>query len=99
MGTAVFRVGGSSAGSGLTVNAEIPTGGLLRVGIQDEEGHGVLGFGLEECTPVTEGGLSITVEWKGSDLRELAGRHVRFVFELEAMTLYGFSGDLYREGA
>ena len=96
MGTSVFRVGTASAD--FTVNADIPTGGMLRVAVQDDEGHGIRGYGLDDCAAITEGGISVSVAWKDRHIRELAGQTVRFLFELEALTLYGFSGALYREG-
>ena len=98
LGTVVFRLGTSAGRVGLTVNAEIPPGGMLRAAVLDEEEKAVTGFGLDDCLPASEGGASVVLAWKDRRIGELAGQAVRFLFEFEAMTLYGFSGDMDREG-
>jgi hypothetical protein len=80
-------------GGDIVVNVEIADGGSLRVGVTDESGRFIDGFGLEDCDPIREGGLDIPVAWE-KPAEALADRTANLVFELHEATLYAISGSV-----
>ena len=78
------------SGKHLFVNVDAPQG-KLRAEVIGENGHPVEPFTLSNCNPLTADGTIKPIIWKdGSDLSGLAGKPVRFRFELENGSLYSF---------
>ncbi len=78
------------SGSHLFVNLDAPAGSL-RAEILDESGQPIEPFTLENCEPVSGDGTRLAVQWRGvENLAALAGRPVRFRFELQSGKLYAF---------
>jgi len=78
------------SGAHLFVNLAAPDG-RLRVAILGEDGLEIDGFGLEACVPACGDGTRMPVRWRNQDsLAPLAGRPVRFRFELFDGGLYAF---------
>lgn len=77
------------AGTGdFRVNADVRDGGSLRVEVAGPDGCPLPGFRLEDCQPLPARAVDAPVTWKGRNWGELAGRVVRFRFELRQATLY-----------
>jgi hypothetical protein len=77
------------AGSQLTINYATSAAGRLRVEIQDEQGHALPGYSLDDCDPLIGDEIERTVSWQsGTDFAALAGRPVRLSFELKDADLY-----------
>ncbi len=77
------------AGTGdFRVNADVRAGGSLRVEVVGPDGCPLPGFRLEDCQPLPALAVDAPVTWKGRNWGELAGRVVRFRFELRQATLY-----------
>jgi hypothetical protein len=75
----------------LRVNANA-AGGRLRAQVRDAAGETVVaGFSLMECQPVAADGLQLPLRWQAADLASLAGRTVRFEFEISGADLFAFS--------
>jgi hypothetical protein len=78
------------SGSHLFVNAAVP-GGQLRVEVRDMAGEPIAPFTLERSIPFTGDSTIAALQWKGpEDLSTLAGKPVRFHFELSCGALYAF---------
>jgi len=78
------------AGHHLFVNLAAPHG-RLRIAVLDEDGAAIEGFGLSDSVPVTGDGTRLAARWQAHDtLAPLAGRPVRFRFELFDGALYAF---------
>jgi hypothetical protein len=76
------------AGKHLELNVQ---GEDVRVGILDEEGRAVQGFGLSDCDAVSGDHIARTVTWNGeSDVSRLAGKTIRLVFRMTNAKLYAF---------
>ena len=77
-------------GKHLFVNAECRFGDLSAE-VLDESGNAIPGFAAADCSAF-RGADSTKVElgWKGGDLSSLAGKTVRFRFNLHCGTLYSF---------
>ncbi len=76
-------------GRHLFVNLDAPEG-RLRAAVMDVDGAPLPGFGAEDCRPVGGDGCRLALTWPGRDLGELAGRPLRFRFELVSGALYAF---------
>jgi hypothetical protein len=75
------------AGSRLLLN--LVSRGKTRVELQDAAGRPLLGFALDDCTPITGDAIERIVRWKSrSDVSKLAGKAVRLRFELQDADLY-----------
>ena len=73
--------------------------GRLRVAISDENGNPIAPFSFDNCTKVVTDSIRHAVDWKGvGDLSQLAGRVVRFRFELSNGELYAFWASSDRSG-
>lgn len=79
----------SFSGGWLFINAAAPQG-EVRVAVTDEQGVSIPGFGAQDCTPVRGDATRQAVQWPGADLRTLAGRPVRFRFQLQQAELFSF---------
>jgi hypothetical protein len=80
----------SFRGKRLFVNADAPRG-ALRAEVLDEEGRPIEPFTLARCDPVSADGTKLPMTWGGAaDLGALAGRPVRFRFELHGGSLFSF---------
>ncbi len=78
------------SGRRLFVNLAAPQG-TLRVEAQDADGKPIAPFTLANCEPLAGDATLAPVTWKGGpDLSALAGRPVRFLFELTSGSLYAF---------
>jgi len=79
------------SGSKLVVNYATSAAGRLNVGFQNADGTAIPGFALEESAELFGDSTSQVVSWnKGADVRSLAGKPVRLVFELTDGDLYSF---------
>ncbi|TAN36799.1 MAG: glycosyl hydrolase family 32 [Verrucomicrobia bacterium] len=77
-------------GKKLFVNLAAPQG-ELRVEILDEQKQVIAPFSVANCTPITADKTLLAVEWKGTaDLSALAGKPVKFRFQLTNGKLYAF---------
>lgn len=65
--------------------------GFIKVELQDEAGHPLPGFSLEECVPVEGNSVRHQVSWKkGSDLSPLAGKKIKMRCQARDACLYAF---------
>jgi hypothetical protein len=79
------------SGKNLILNFSSSAAGDIRVELQDETGHPVPGFTLDDCPPVFGDSLERMVIWNNaSDLSSLAGKPVRIRFVLKDADLYSF---------
>ena len=79
-------------GSALVLNVNTSATGRVRVGILDERGWPIAGFGLEQCDIIhTANEINRRVSWGGNaDVSALAGRKVRLQVALRDSDLYAF---------
>ena len=83
-------------GSRLTLNVDTDAAGYLQVGILDEAGNAISGFGLDACVYVNGDFTAKEVAWlapdgsMAADVSSLAGRVVRLVFRSRGAKLYAF---------
>lgn len=88
-GTLTTRLVGFS-GKRLFVNAQMPKG-TLRVEVRDRDGKAIEPFTLDNSIPFTGDSTLTELRWRGvTDLSVLAGRPVRFHFEMTNGSLYSF---------
>lgn len=80
------------AGSRLVLNVNTSATGLVQVGILDETGSAIEGFGPEQCDIIhTANEISHPVSWGGKmDVSTLAGRPVRVKFLVRNADLHAF---------
>ena len=77
------------SGSFLRLNVRTSAAGSIQVEIQDENGHSLPGFALNDMAPWYGDALDVPVAWKhGGDLSNLAGRPVRLRFLLKDADLF-----------
>ena len=76
-------------GDKLWVNLDASKG-ALKVELQDKKGKVIPGFALEDCLPVQENGINVSVSWQKGKLSKLAGRAIRVRFALENASLFAF---------
>jgi hypothetical protein len=80
------------AGRALSLNFATAAAGTIRVELQDENGHALPGFALEDCDELFGDTLDRTVTWKNqSDVSALAGRPVRLRLTLGEADLYSLT--------
>ncbi len=76
-------------GKELVLNFSTGAAGSIQVELQDEGGHQIDGFGLDDCHEVWGDDLSRTVKWgETTDVSPLAGQPVRLRFLLKDADLY-----------
>jgi hypothetical protein len=77
-------------GKHLFVNLDAPDG-ELKVEVLDEQGQAIAPLGRDHCRAVRGDSTRQVVTWEGAkDMREVAGRPVRFRFHLTRGSLYAF---------
>lgn len=76
-------------GDRLHINAQVETGGRLRVALVGEDDGPISGFGFDDCRSVTGDGIDIEVTWKGGAKLPRAVRP-RLKFELTRTRLFSF---------
>ena len=78
-------------GDHLELNIDTSAAGLARVGILDQTGTGIPGFGLDDCDDIFINDVAHVVTWKGNqNLSSLAGKPIRLRFQMRAAKLYAF---------
>jgi hypothetical protein len=82
-------------GSHLSVNADVRTGGSVRVAVVDRDGRALPGLAATDCRPITGDGTSQAVAWEAQTLGGLADvvgprEPVRLRFYVENADLYAF---------
>lgn len=76
-------------GDQLQLNLATSAAGEIRVELQDESGHPIPGFTLDDCPPLFGDALARTVTWKqGSDVGQLAGKTIRLRFVIRDADLF-----------
>ena len=77
------------SGSVLCLNARTSAAGSIQVEVQDEYGHPVSGYTLDDMAPWFGDALDAPVAWKnGGDLSHLAGRPIRLRFSLKDADIF-----------
>lgn len=77
-------------GRHLFINADVPNG-RLRAEVRDESGNPIAPFTLENSIPFTGDSTLQELTWQGiSDLSVIAGKPIRFHFEVQNGSLYAF---------
>jgi hypothetical protein len=86
------------SGSELALN--VAATGPAKVGILDEFGVPIPGFGVGDCDPIQADFIEYVVTWNGeSDISALSGGVVRLQFEMQNTKLYAFQfGSFVRPG-
>ena len=77
------------SGKRLFMNANT-VGAGLRVECRDVNNQPLPGFAAADCIPFVGNATSVEIRWKGADLASLAGRPVRFRFQMDRGDLYAF---------
>ena len=78
------------SGKHLFVNADLGNA-PLRVGVDDEHGRPLPDLGTADCIPIHGNGTKLRVTWtRRTSLAELAGRPVRFRFDVSGGRLFAF---------
>lgn len=76
-------------GKQLMLNFATSVVGSIRVELQDDGGHVIPGFGLEDCRPLLGDFIQQAVVWKNSpDLSPLAGKPVRIRYVMNDADLF-----------
>jgi len=76
-------------GEEMVLNIATSAAGGVRVEIQDEGGHPLPEYGLEECSEFYGDEIEYVVRWtRGPKVGELAGRPVRLRFSMRDADLY-----------
>jgi hypothetical protein len=79
------------AGARLRVNANVRAGGVLRIGLLDEQGKPIPGRRTEDCHPITGDHLQTMIEWADSaDVSSWAARPIKLQFDLKDADVFGF---------
>mgnify|MGYP002632422790 CR=1 FL=1 len=75
----------------LATNSWTHFGGWVRIGITDEAGTPIEGYGVEDCDRISGDTMWDAVSWNGkSDLSAFAGRPIRLQFEMVRARIYAF---------
>ena len=77
-------------GNQLALNIDTGAGGYAQVGILDENGRPIDGFGIDDCIYINGDFITTEVEWlkKGRDVSSLTGKRVRLVIKSRGTKLY-----------
>jgi len=81
-------------GNRLVLNIDTGATGYAQVGLEDEQGRPIPGFGVEQCLYINGNFVTHEVSWLTNDrtlkrdLAELAGRPVRVVVRMRGASLY-----------
>jgi hypothetical protein len=78
------------AGNRLVLNLDTAATGFAQVGLLDEQGAPIEGFGVDDCIYLNGDFVDAEVQWidAGKDLSHLAGRPVRVVIRSRGTKLY-----------
>jgi hypothetical protein len=89
LGTIVTRPFTFTGGQ-LMLNIDTGAMGYAQVGLEDERGQPIPGFGVEDCVFINGNFVAHPVEWlgKGTDISALAGQPVRLVVRMRGSSLY-----------
>jgi hypothetical protein len=77
-------------GRHLVLNIDTSAMGYAQVGLEDEHGQPIPGFGVEDCVFINGNFTAHPVEWlgRGTDVSVLSGRPVRLVVRMRGSALY-----------
>jgi hypothetical protein len=77
-------------GSRLVLNVDTGATGYAQVGILNENGRSIDGFGVDDCVYINGDFIDTEVEWlhKGTDVSSLAGKPVQLVIRSRGTKLY-----------
>jgi hypothetical protein len=77
-------------GRRLELNIDTRGLGYAQVGLEDEHGRPIPGYGVDDCVFINGNFVRHTVEWlgRGPDVSSLAGRTVRVVVKMRNTSLY-----------
>jgi len=83
------------SGNRLVLNIDTDATGYAQVGLLDEQGNPIEGFGLDDCIYINGDFVDTEVEWleKGKDLTQLEGRTVQVVVRSRGTKLYSMQFD------
>ena len=76
---------------GVTINAIVRAGGVIRAAVIDEVGSELEDFGFEDCEPIRQDSLESPLLWQ-QNTAQLAGRSLSLKFEFREATIYDFTG-------
>ena len=75
----------------LKTNCWAHFGGWVRIGLTDEGGTPLEGYGLEDCDRISGDTMSDAVSWRGkTDLSRFSGKPIRLHFEMVRARIYAF---------
>lgn len=78
-------------GDMLKTNSWTHFGGWVRIGLTDEKGTPLEGFGLADCDRISGDTMWDTVSWQGkTDLSMFEGKPIRLHFEMVRARIYAF---------
>jgi len=77
-------------GRRLELNINTGAMGYAQVGLEDEQGRPIPGYGVEDCVFINGNFVAHPVEWlgRGTDVSALAGRTLRLVIRLRGASLH-----------
>lgn len=77
-------------GNQLVLNINTGAMGYAQVGLEDEHGNPIPGFGIDDCVFINGDFVAHPVEWlgRGTDLSALAGRPVRLIVKMRGSFLF-----------
>ena len=77
-------------GNRLVLNVDTGAAGYAQVGLLDEQGKPIPGFGADDCVYINGDFVETEVEWlkRGKDLSSLQGKVVQVEFQLRGASLY-----------
>jgi hypothetical protein len=79
------------SGNQLQLNVKVQPGGSLRIGLLDEQEQPISGYSINDCVPIVDDSLSVTVKWINSDEFDFRmNAATRLQFEMSSVELYGF---------
>ena len=76
----------------IRLNIEFAGDGRVRAGLLGRDGSALPGFGLDDCLPITDGGLACELRWNGKSPALIACEDFRVEIELENAKLYAIAG-------
>jgi len=82
-------------GNRLVLNLDTDATGYAQVGLLDQQGRAIEGYGLEDCIYLNGDFIDAEVEWleKGKDVSQLAGQPVQVVVRSRGTKLYSLQFD------
>ncbi len=78
-------------GKNLQLNADVRSGGSVRVELLDANGETIPGFEMENCRPITGDNLAVPVVWNGGgNVAARAGQATRMKVEITDASLFSY---------